>query len=67
MTAYEGRTFPASAVALQRTEVLSISRGELFSLIAQHPEIARGLLLRLTRRLIELTQKLMQISSGDEG
>ena len=64
VAAYEGRPFPASAVALSTTQVLSISRGELFQLIARHPEIARGLLLGLTRRLIELTQRLAQISSG---
>lgn len=64
VAAYEGRPFPASAVALGPTEVLSISRADFFSLIARHPEIARGLLLGLTRRLIELTQKLAQLASG---
>ena len=61
---YEGRPFPASAVALQPTDVLSISRSDFFRLVAEHPEIARGLLLGLTRRLIELTQKLAQLSSS---
>ena len=64
VAAYEGRPFPASAIALVPTDVLSISRADFFSLIARHPEIARGLLLGLTRRLIELTQKLAQLSSG---
>ena len=44
--------------------VPSFVRTDFFSLIARHPEIARGLLLGLTRRLIELTQKLAQLSSG---
>lgn len=61
---YEGRPFPASAVALEQTDVLSLSRSDFFALMAKHPEIARGLLLGLTRRLIELTQKLAQLSSG---
>jgi CRP/FNR family transcriptional regulator len=65
VAAYEGRPFPAGAVALQETEVLSIARGDFFDLIARHPEIARRLLLGLTRRLIELTQKLAQLSSGE--
>src|SRR5262245_13716838 len=52
VAAYEGRPFPASAVAIEPTEVLSILRTDFFSLIARHPEIARGLLLGLTRRLI---------------
>ena len=64
VAAYEGRPFPASAVALENTDVLSIQRADFFALIARHPEIARGLLLGLTRRLIELTQKLAQLSSG---
>ena len=64
VAAYEGRPFPASAVALQDTDIISISRHDFFNLIADHPEIARGLLLGLTRRLIELTQKLAQLSSG---
>jgi CRP/FNR family transcriptional regulator len=64
VAAYEGRPFPASALAIETAEVLSILRTDFFSLIARHPEIARGLLLGLTRRLIELTQKLAQLSSG---
>ncbi len=64
VAAYEGRPFPASAMALETTDVLSILRTDFFALIARHPEIARGLLLGLTRRLIELTQKLAQLSSG---
>ena len=64
VAAYEGRPFPASAVALQPTEILSITRADFFRLMAEHPDMARGLLLGLTRRLIELTQKLAQLSSG---
>jgi CRP-like cAMP-binding protein len=64
VAAYEGRPFPASALAIETTDVLSILRTDFFTLIARHPEIARGLLLGLTRRLIELTQKLAQLSSG---
>jgi CRP/FNR family transcriptional regulator len=64
VAAYEGRPFPASAVAIEGTDVLSIQRRDFFSLIARHPEIARGLLLGLTRRLVELTQKLAQMTSG---
>jgi CRP/FNR family transcriptional regulator len=64
VAAYEGRPFPASAVAIEPTEILSIQRRDFFALIARHPEIARGLLLGLTRRLVELTQKLAQMTSG---
>jgi len=64
VAAYEGRPFPASALALEPTEVLSIQRRDFFELLASHPEIARGLLLGLTRRLVELTRKLAQMTSG---
>lgn len=64
VAAYEGRPFPASAVALEETQVISISRDDFFALISRHPDFVRGLLLGLTRRLIELTQKLAQLSSG---
>jgi len=61
---YEGRAFPASAVAIEPTRVLSIARRDFYSLLTNHPEITRGLFLGLTRRLVELTQKLAQLSSG---
>jgi len=61
---YEGRPFPASAVALQTSEVLGISRRDFFTLLERHPEITRGLMLGLTRRLMDLTHKLAQLSSG---
>lgn len=64
VAAYEGRPFPASAIALEPTSVLSIGRRDFFKLIEEHPEFTRGLLMGLTRRLVELTQKLAQISSG---
>lgn len=64
VAAYEGRPFPASAIAIEPASVLSIARRDFFSLISNHPEITRGLLLGLTRRLVELTQKLAQLSSG---
>jgi CRP/FNR family transcriptional regulator len=64
VAAYEGRPFPASAFAIEPAEILSIARRDFFSLITNHPEITRGLMLGLTRRLVELTQKLAQMTSG---
>lgn len=66
VAAYEGRPFPASAVALEPTDVLSIGRTDFFRLLSSHPELTRGLLLGLTRRLIDLTRKLAQLSGGVE-
>jgi CRP-like cAMP-binding protein len=64
VAAYEGRPFPASAVALEPAEVLSIQRRDFFSLLSRNPDMVRGLLLGLTQRLVELTQKLAQMTSG---
>jgi CRP-like cAMP-binding protein len=64
VAAYEGSPFPASAITLETTRVLSITRRDFFTLLERHPEIARGLLLGLTHRLMELTHKLAQLSSG---
>jgi CRP/FNR family transcriptional regulator len=61
---YEGRPFPASAVALEETTCLMIPRQAFFSLLEQHPTLVRGLLLGLTHRLIELTNRLAELSGG---
>jgi CRP/FNR family transcriptional regulator len=64
VAAYEGRPFPASAMALEDTVCLLTPRGSLFSLLEQHPSLVRGLLLGLTQRLIELTNRLTELSGG---
>jgi CRP/FNR family transcriptional regulator len=62
--AYEGRPFPASAIALEDTTCLLIPRGAFFALLEEHPSLARGLLHGLTHRLIELTNRLAELSGG---
>jgi CRP/FNR family transcriptional regulator len=62
--AYEGRPFPASAVALEDTTCVAIPRAAFFTLLEQHPSLARGLLLGLTHRLIELTNRLAELTGG---
>jgi CRP-like cAMP-binding protein len=64
VAAYDGRPFPASAVALEDTTCLVIPRPEFFKLLAQHPTLVRGLLLGLTHRLVELTNRLAELSGG---
>jgi CRP/FNR family transcriptional regulator len=61
---YEGLPFPASAVALEPTTCVVIPRGDFFALIEQHPSLARGLLLGLTQRLVELTTRLTDLTGG---
>src|SRR5262245_7438464 len=66
VAAYEERAFPASAVALEPTTLISVPRQELFHLISSNAMLARGLLLGLTRRLMELTRKLADRSARVE-
>jgi CRP/FNR family transcriptional regulator len=61
---YEGRPFPASAVAMDPTTCVLIPRAAFFALLEQHPTLVRGLLLGLTHRLIELTKRLAELSGG---
>lgn len=61
---YEGVPYPASAEALEDTTCLRIGRSELFALLQNHPALVRGLLLSMTHRLIELTQRMTELSGG---
>ena len=64
IAAYEGRPFPASAMALEDTTCLLLPRGAFFALLEQRPSLVRGLLLGMTQRLIELTNRLAELSAG---
>lgn len=64
VAAYDGRPFPATAVALEDTTCLAIPRPSFFALLERHPSLVRGLLLGLTVRLVELTNRLTELSGG---
>ncbi len=64
VAAYDGRPFPASAVALEDTACIVIPRAAFFRLLEQHPSLVRGLMLGLTIRLVELTNRLAQLSGS---
>ena len=64
VAAYEGRPFPASAIALEDTACLLTPRRSFFALLEEHPSLVRGLLLGLTQRLVELTNRLTELSGG---
>lgn len=66
VAAYEERDFPATAVALEPATLLSVPRQEFFDLLGSNPMLARGLLLGLTRRMVELTRRLAERSSRVE-
>jgi CRP-like cAMP-binding protein len=62
VAAYDGRPFPASAVALEETVCIVIPRPVFFKLLEDHPSLVRGLMLGLTIRLVELTNRLAELS-----
>jgi CRP-like cAMP-binding protein len=64
LAAYDGRPFPASAVALEDTACLVIPRPVFFRLLEEHPSLVRGLMAGLTVRLVELTNRLAELSGG---
>ena len=61
---YEARPYPASALALEPTACLLIPRQAFFSLLETYPTMVRGLLVGLTHRLVELTNRLAERSGG---
>ena len=64
VAAYDGRPFPASAVALEDTTCVVIPRAIFFKLLEEHPSLVRGLMLGLTVRLVELTNRLAELTGG---
>lgn len=56
--------YPASAAALEETVCIRISRSALYSLLERHPSIARGLLLGLTQRLVELVNRVGELTGA---
>jgi CRP/FNR family transcriptional regulator len=59
---YETRPYPASAQALERTTCLLVPRPAFFAILEQSPSLVRGLLSGLTLRLIELTDRLTELT-----
>lgn len=62
IAAYDGRPFPASAVALEDTACVVIPRPVFFRLLEEHPSLVRGLMLGMTIRLVELTNRIAELS-----
>jgi CRP/FNR family transcriptional regulator len=64
VAAYDGHPFPASAVAIEDSQVLLVPRQDFFALLEQHPTLVRGLLSGLTHRLAELAFRLAELTGG---
>lgn len=64
IAAYVDRPFPASAGALEDTTCVVIPRAAFFRLLEEHPSLVRGLLLGFTTRVVELTNRLAELTGG---
>jgi len=64
VVAYEGKPFPAAARALEPTRCIVTPREPFFRLLGEHPSLVRGLLSGLTLRLIELTNRIANLSGA---
>lgn len=64
VAAYMERPFPASASALEDTVCIVIPRDAFFRLLESQPSLVRGLLLGMTTRLVELTNRLAEMTGG---
>jgi len=64
VAAYDGHPFPASAVAIEDSQVLFVPRQAFFALLERHPTLVRGLLSGLTHRLAELAFRLAELTGG---
>jgi CRP/FNR family transcriptional regulator, nitrogen oxide reductase regulator len=64
VAAYESRPYPASAAALEQTTCLLLRRGAFLALLETCPSLVRGLLVGLSFRLLELTQRLAEVAGS---
>ena len=62
--AYDGHPFPASAVAIEDSQVLLVPRQAFYALLESHPSLVRGLLAGLTLRLAEMAFRLAELTGG---
>jgi CRP/FNR family transcriptional regulator len=61
---YEGRPYPATAIAIEPTTCLLVRRAAFFSLLERHPTLVRSFILGLTHRIVELTRRIPEVAGG---
>jgi len=64
VAAYETRPFPAAAAAIEPSTCLLTPRTDFFALLEERPTLVRGLLGSLSIRLMELTNRLAELTGG---
>ena len=63
---FERRPFPAGAITLEPSSILSIPEREFFQLLETRPEMMRRLLAGLTYRLIMVNKRLADMTGSAE-
>ena len=63
---FERKPFPAGAVTIEGTSILSIPEREFFQLVEARPEMMRRLLAGLTFRLIMVNKRLADMTGSAE-
>ena len=66
VAAFEGRRFPASAVAIEPSTILRVPERAFFATIDSHPEMVRSLLQGLMLRQLEITRRLADLTAPVE-
>lgn len=64
VVAYEGRPYPATAVAAEPSTCIVVRRADFFALLERHPSLVRGFLVGMTRRIVELTHRIPEVAAG---
>jgi CRP/FNR family transcriptional regulator len=64
VVAYEGRPYPAGAIAIERSLCLVVRRREFFALLESHPSLVRGYLVGMAQRIVELTRRIPEVAGG---
>ncbi len=59
---FEGKHFPASSMALERSKILYLPRDKFVDLVAQVPALSMNMLADLSRRLREFTVQVENLS-----
>jgi CRP/FNR family transcriptional regulator len=63
---FERRPFPASAIALEGSSILTVPEREFFQLVESRPEMMRHLLAGLTYRLMMVNKRLADMTGSAE-
>ena len=63
---FERRPFPAGAITLEPSSILSIPEREFFNLLEERPEMMRHLLAGLTYRLMMVNKRLADMTGSAE-